>query len=217
MRARFLLVKKCVMNGVFSAMTPGSRRARGGLPRSRRWLKKPFWTAHERIAAFKKTKQLVGSPRDADAHGFADGTHGMVDFAKPKFFIPTKIDAVMAAVDLQRLRETPRAAREIQEFGGFAMPLHDFDSVERLERTNQNGRGGLRALADDVEHEVVAVIEKNVDVAGSEIHRADARRGPAKMMSGGVARRISFGFHDAPADAPCREFVHHYFADQEAR
>src|SRR6184192_418108 len=95
MRARFLLVKKCVMNGVFSAMTPGSRRARGGLPRSRRWLKKPFWTAHERIAAFKKTKQLVGSPRDADAHGFADGTHGMVDFAKPKFFIPTKIDAVM--------------------------------------------------------------------------------------------------------------------------
>src|SRR5438067_13891395 len=39
----------------------------------------------------------------------------------------------MAAIDLQRLREAARPAREIEEFGAFAMALHDFDALEPLE------------------------------------------------------------------------------------
>src|SRR5215472_1604444 len=195
---------------------PGSSRAPAlALPRRR--LEEPLGAAHERIASFKKAQQFVGSACDADAHAPSDAAHGMVDRAKPEFFVRAEIDSVVAAIDLEGLRETPRPAREVQEFSGFAMPLHDFDSLQRLERADQNGSGGFRALADDVEHEMSAVVEKNMDVARGKIHRADSRRGSPKMMSGRIARRISFGLDDATADPSGRQFVHHHFADQEAR
>lgn len=180
-------------------------------------MKKPLGAADERIAALKKAKELVGSARDADAHAFACGADGMVDFTEPEFLVRAKVDAIVAAVDLQRLRQTSRAAREIAEFRGFAMALHDFDAVERLERANENGGGGFGRFTHDVEHEVVAVIEKNVDMAGREIHRADARRWPAKMVSSRIARRIRLGLNDAATDTADREIVHDHFANQEAR
>src|SRR5215472_9483611 len=141
----------------------------------------------------------------------------MIDFTKPKFFICAEIGAVVAAVDLQRLREASRAAREIAEFRGFAMALHDFDTIERLERANENGGGGFGRFTHDVEHEVVAVIEENVDMAGREVHRADARSGPAKMVPSRIARRIRLGLNDAATDTADREIVHDHFANQEAR
>lgn len=178
-------------------------------------MKKALGAADERIAAFKKAKQLVGGAGDADAHAFADEARGAVDLAEPKFFVGAEIDTIMAAIDLQSLRKTPRAAREIQKLSGFAMALHDFDAFERLEGANQNGGGGSSGLAHHVEHKVIAIIEENVDVPGSEIHRADAWRRAAEMMSGRVARRIRFGFDDAAADASRRQIVHDDFADQE--
>ncbi len=179
-------------------------------------MKKQFGAADERTPSFKKTKQFAGRAGDADAHAFADGAPGIVDFAKPEFFILAEIDAIMAAIDLQRLREAAWAAREIQKPSGFAVALHDLDSFKRLQRANQNGGGGFRGLAHYIEHEVSAIIEKNVDVAGSQIHGANTRRRSTKMMSGGIARRISFGLHDAPADASGGQIVNHYFADQES-
>src|SRR5215469_2893103 len=209
-------VKKCPKNRTSFWI---SRESSGGRALALLWrrLKEPLGAAHERIAAFKEAKQFVGCAGDADAHTLADAGHGIVDRAKPEFFVRAEIDAVVPAVDLQGLREAPRPAREVQEFRGFAMPLHDFDAFQRLERAYQNGGGGFRALAHDVEHEMGAVVEKNVDVAGSQIHRTDSRRGSPKMMSGGIARRISFGLDDTPADASGGKFVHHDFADQETR
>ena len=121
----------------------------------------------------------------------------------------------MAAIDLQSLREAAWTAREIEESGGFAVALHDFGSFERLERANQDGSGGFWRLADDIEHKVRTVVEENVDVAGSKIHGFDARRGPAKVMTGGIARRISFGLDDAAADATRRQIVDDNFADEK--
>src|SRR5579864_1027706 len=93
-----------------------------------RRMKEALGAADERIATLEEAKQLVGSAGDADAYTLGDGTRWMIDLAKPKFFVCAEIDAIMAAVDLQSLREAPRAAREIQKLGGFAMPLHDFDA-----------------------------------------------------------------------------------------
>lgn len=118
---------------------------------------------------------------------------------------------------MQGLREAAWTAGEIEEFGGLAMTLHDCDSFEGLKGANQDRGGGFGRFADDVEHEVSAVIEKNVDVAGSEIHGLDAGRGAAEMMPGGIARRISFGFDDAAGDATGGEFVDDDFADEETR
>jgi len=60
------------------------------------------------------------------------------------------------------------------------------------------------------------VIEKDIDVALGEVHGANARRGAAEMVAGGIARRIGFGFDDASADAPIGKIVDDYFADEEA-
>ena len=198
-------------------MARSGRRARSRLVAFWRWVIEAPGAADESIAAFEKTKQLVGGAGDADAHALADGTPAVVDFAKPEFFVLAEIHAIVAAVDLQRLREAPRSAREIQKLGGFAMVLHDFDAFEGLERANQNGSGSFGRLAHDVEHEVRAIVEENVDVAGSEIHGTNARCGPAKMMTGRVARRISFGLDDAAADTSAGQIVHDNFADEETR
>src|SRR5690242_13354142 len=139
----------------------------------------------------------------------------MVDFAEPEFFVFAQIQAVMAAIDLHSLREAAGAAGEIEEFGGLAVALHDFDAFERLEGADQDGGGGFGRLADDVEHEVCAVVEENVDVAGSEVHGLDARRGAAEMVTGGIAWRIGFGFDDAAADATGGKLVDDDFADEE--
>ena len=85
-----------------------------GLTASCHRMKKPLGAADERIIAFKKAKQLVGCARDADTHAFADGAHDMVCFAKPQRSRGTEIEAVVAPIDLQCLREASGAAREVQ-------------------------------------------------------------------------------------------------------
>lgn len=193
------------------------RGARAGLAGFWRGMKEALRSADEGIAAFKEAKEFIGGAGDADAHAFADGTNSMINFTEPECFVFAEIHAVMAAIDLQGLREAPRAAREVQELSGFAVALHDFDSLERLERANQDGRGGFGRLAYDVEHEVRAIVEENVDVAGSEIHGFDARRGAAEMVAGGIAGRVGFGFDDAAADATGGKLVDDDFADEETR
>ena len=180
-------------------------------------MKEAFGATDEGIAAFEETKKLIGGTGDADAHALADGARRMADFAEPEFFVFAEVHTIMAAIDLQSLREAAWAAREVQERCGFAMALHDCDSFERFEGANQDGGGGFGRLAYDVEHEVRAVIEKDVDVAGGEVHGFDARRGPAEMMAGGITGRVGFGFDDAAADATGGEFVDDDFADEETR
>ena len=123
----------------------------------------------------------------------------------------------MAAVDLQGLREPSRAAREIEKARGLAMPLHELDALEGFERTDQDGRGHTLGFADNVQHEVRAVVEENVDVAGRQMHGTDTRSRAAKMMPCGIARRISLGFHNAAAYAASGQVVDHHFANQETR
>src|SRR5690349_18367732 len=108
-------------------ITAKLRGARAGLAAPWRWVIQAFGAADEGIAAFKEAQKLVGGAGDADAHAFADGARGTVDFAKPEFFVFAEVHAVVAAIDLQRLREAARPAREIEEFSGIAVALHDFD------------------------------------------------------------------------------------------
>ena len=61
-----------------------------------------------------------------------------------------------------------------------------------------------------------AVVEKNVCVTGSEIHGANARRGSAEMVAGGIAWRVCFRFDDAAAEAPSGKIVDDHFTDEKA-
>ena len=127
-----LIVKKGLTVGLFWRL----RRAYAGLAGFWRRAVKAFGAADERIAAFKKAEQFVGRASDADAYALADGTCGMADFAEPECFVFAEIHAVMAAIDLQGLREAAGTASEIEELGGLTMALHDFHSFERLEGAN---------------------------------------------------------------------------------
>jgi hypothetical protein len=63
---------------------------------------------------------------------------------------------------------------------------------------------------------MIAVGEVDVRMAPAQEHGAIPRRGPTKMMSGRIARRISFGFDDAADEPAGGEFSHHDLADKEA-
>ncbi len=123
----------------------------------------------------------------------------------------------MAAPDLECGSKASRAAREIEKPVGLAVALHKLDALERFERSDENGRGDSGALAHDIEHEVRAIIEKNIGVARGEIHRANTRSRAAKVMSGGIAGRIGLRFHNAAAEAARGEIADDNFSDEEAR
>jgi len=172
--------------------------------------------ADEGIAAFVKAQRQISGASDADANRFADWSGGMSDGAEPERTGSAEINAIVTAVDLESGGEAARAAGEVEKASGFAMSLHECNSVKGFESADENGGGGSGRFADYIEHEVRAVVEKNVGVALGEIHGADARRGATEMMAGGIAGRIGFGFDDAATEASGGEIVDDDFADEEA-
>jgi len=181
------------------------------------WRKKALGSADKGIAALEKSKQFVRSAGNADPDGLANGAGRAAGGSEPQRFMGAKIGAIVTAVDLQRLRKPSGTSREIEQLGCLTVPLHKLNALERFERANQNRGSGFGGLAHDVEHEVRAIVEENVDVARGQVHRANSGSGSAKMMPRGIAGRIRFGFDNAAADAPSRQFVNHNFPDQEAR
>jgi len=122
----------------------------------------------------------------------------------------------VATVDLKSGSEAPGAAGEIEESGGLAMALHELDAFERFEGADEDCGGDSGRLAHDIEHEVRAIVEKNVGMAGGEVHRTNARSRAAEMMSGGIAGRIGFRFHNTAAEAARGEIVDDNSSDEEA-
>ena len=102
------------------------------------------------IGTFVEAKELIGRARYSDADGFADGSGGKAGNAEPKRAAAAKIDAIMAAVNLQSCGEAAGAAGEIEEASGIAMLLHELDALERFEGANEDRRSCAGRLADDV-------------------------------------------------------------------
>jgi hypothetical protein len=171
--------------------------------------------ADKGIAALVKAKELIGGTGNADADGFSDGANGMVGFAQPQRAGGAKVEAVVAAIDLKSGGEASWTAGEIEKPGGLAMALHELKAFERFESADEDRRGGSHGLAHDIEHEVRAIVEKNVGVARREVHRTDARSWTAEMMPRGIAGRIGLRFHDAAAEASRGEIVDDNSSDKE--
>jgi len=122
----------------------------------------------------------------------------------------------VAAVYLKGGGKPSGAASKIKRPSGLAMALHEFDAIEGFERADENRCGDSSGLTHDIQHEVRAVIEKNVGVAGSEIHRANARSRAPEMVPGRIAGRIRFRFHDAAAQPARRKIVDDDFSNKKA-
>jgi hypothetical protein len=173
--------------------------------------------AHEGIPTLVEAKREIGGAGDADSNGFADGADGEVCFAEPERAGDAEIEAIMAAANSKGSGEAAWATSEIEKASGLAMTLHQLDAFEGFKSPDENGCGDSLRLADDVQHEMSAVVEKDIDVTRSEIHRTDAWGGTAEMVTCGIAGRVGFDFDDASAETPNREIVDDDLADEEAR
>jgi len=166
---------------------------------------------------FVKAKDLIGGSRNADAYSLSDAPDRMAGFAQPEGARSAQVESVVAAADLKSRCQASGAAGEIEKPSGLTVAVHEFDAVQRFECADENRRGDSRWLAHHIQHEVRAVIEKNVGVARSEIHRANARSRAAEMMSSWIAGWISFRFHDAAAKPASGKIVDDNFSNQKTR
>jgi hypothetical protein len=140
----------------------------------------------------------------------------MAGFAKPQLAGSAEVAAVVAAVDLKCGSQASGAAGEIEKPNGFSVSLHKGDPLKWFDSADEDSRSDAGWFAHDVEHEVGAIVEKNVDVAWGEIHRANPRSGAAKVMSSRITGRIGFRLHNAAAEAPSREIVDDDSSDEES-
>jgi hypothetical protein len=127
-----------------------------------------------------------------------------------------EVGAVEGAVDAQRGGQASGTAGQVEQARGFAMLLHVRDALEGFERADQDAAADSGDFRADVEHEVIAVAEINVGVAAAKEHGAIAWGRSAKVVRGGIASRIGFGFHDATAEAGAGEFADDNFANKKA-
>lgn len=123
----------------------------------------------------------------------------------------------MAAVDAKRGGEASWAACEIEKPSCLALLLHERNPFQWFDGANEDRGGNAGRFTDDIQHEVRAIVEKYIDVARGEVHRANARSRAAEMMAGGIARRICFRLHNTAAEPALREIVDDDFPDEEAR
>src|SRR6266513_3336877 len=171
--------------------------------------------ADKGIAALVKAKELIGGTGNADVDGFSNRANGMAGFAQPERAGGAEVEAVVAAIDLKSCGEASWTAGEVEKPSSLAVALHELQALKRFEGANEDCRGGSHGFAHHIEHEVRAIVEKNVGVAMSEIHRTNARSRAAEVMSRGIAGRIGFRFHEAAAEASRREVVDDDFPDEE--
>src|SRR4029077_19165379 len=121
------------------------------------------------------------------------------DRAQPKRTWRTEVYAVERTVNAQSGGQASGTAGKVEQAGGLAVTLHLLDALEGFERADQNAATGSGGLSADVEHEMIAVAEIDVGVATAQKHGAIARGGAAKVVRGGIARRVGLGFDDAAA------------------
>ena len=136
---------------------------------------------------------------------------------EPKRSRRTEIDAIDPPVDLEGRGQAAGSAGEVEKAGGRSVLLHLLDAIDGLQRADQDAAPHSGNFAADIEHKVIAIAKIDVGVAASQKHRLGARRWPSKVMRGGIAWGIGFGFDDAPGHSARRKLANDDLADQEAR
>jgi hypothetical protein len=177
---------------------------------------KSLGSADENIAALIKAQDEMRVARDADADAFADRAPFADRGAKPQRTGRAKIHPIDTLVNAKCGSQAAGSAREIKQADGAAMTAHQFNPFDRLDRAQKHSSAHAGLLAGNIHHERRAVNEINVRVTVLEKKRAIAGRLAAEGVAGRVARKIGFGFDDAPAQAPGGEIANESFANQVA-
>ncbi len=138
--------------------------------------KQPLRAAHERTASFVKTKRLVGRVSDANPHGTCNSTFRgarpprpirlwISQCSEPKRPARKQVKSIEASVNPQGRRQPPRSAREIKQRLALPVTLHQVNSFERFQRTNQNAAANAGFFARNIQHEMHAIVEIHVNMS----------------------------------------------------
>jgi hypothetical protein len=182
-------------------------------------------SADEGAAALIKAKEPVGGTRDANTGALAEqerklalwGGSGRARYdAEPEWAWRAEVGTVERTIDLQGGGKASRTAGEIEQARSLAMMLHLRNALEGLEGSDEDATADSSDFRTDVQHEMVAVAEIDIGVAAAQKHRPIAGGRTAKMVGGGIALWIGFGFHDAPAESDAFEFPDNHSTDQKA-
>ncbi len=173
----------------------------------------------EGVAAQVEAKEAVRRAGYANALAFAevDGGRGRAShYAEPERAGGAEVCGVEGAVNAQSGGEASGTAGKVEQARGLAVTRHLLDALQRLQGADEDAAADSRGLCADVEHEVIAVAKINVGVTNAETHGASALGRAAKVVGGGVARRVGLGFDNTAAKADAGEFADDDFADEKA-
>src|SRR5437879_2656746 len=90
------------------------------------------WPADEAVAGNVEAQEAVRFARDPDPGALADGTSVLPVGSEPERASAKQIQPVQTPIDVQRGRQTPGPARQIQQTLHPAVLLHHGDAVNRL-------------------------------------------------------------------------------------
>lgn len=120
-------------------------------------MKQPLWAAHERTSWFVKTKRLIGRVSDANPHRTRNSNfcgrplkrcwRRTYQYSKPKRPARKQVQSIEAPINSECRCQPPRPACEIEERLAPAVPPHQLDSFERLERPNQDASANASHFA----------------------------------------------------------------------
>ena len=140
---------------------------------------------------------------------------GWNDAAEPERTRGAEVGAIERAVDAESGGKASRTTGEIKEAIRFAVLLHLRNAFKGFERADQDAASNSSHLGAHVEHEMVAIAEINICVTATQEHCAIARRRAAKVVGGGIALGVGFGFNDPTAESSAGEFARHDLADEK--
>jgi hypothetical protein len=178
-----------------------------------------FIEAQEAMCGFRDSDAAT----DAHAHAaievevFGVGMARRSDFAEPQWAGGAEVDAIDPAVDVQSLGQTARAASEVVEFVGAAAALHFGDAFERFECANQDAATYSGRFGAYIEHEVVAIGEVDVGVAGAQEHGRCARSRTAVVVGGRITWWVGFGLYNAAGHSEAGEVANDDLTDEVSR
>jgi hypothetical protein len=183
--------------------------------------------ADEGISALVEAQQAAGGLGDTNSHADAQSdvfreSRGLAapwrdQFGEPERSGFTEIDTVEASINLQGGSQPAGTACEVEEASRFSANFHLLYAFDGFERANEDASADARQFGGHVEHEMIAVGEIHVRMTPVEKHGAIARSWSAKVMCGGIARRIRLGLDDASAEPSLGEFADDDLANEKPR
>jgi hypothetical protein len=152
-------------------------------------------------AIFKESQREIVTGRDSDARGYAHSKGRPLRtriVGQPESPALREIPAIEPPIDLHRLTQAGGPTGDVPKIVRTATPLHQGDTIDRLQGSNQHRAGDAHRFRDHIQA-VFGVNGIHVSDPGATEH-GRILVGPSSvgMTRGIFTRQIRFGFDNSP-------------------